>query len=249
MKKNKVIISFLLLINLCFCLYLYKSNNILALSYNENKSIDEIYFDRWKEKSWLTLGDSITKPNIYQEKVKNYLDFSYVHNKGINGQTMAFQNKNTSTYDLGKNIDYTKYDLVTIFIGTNDFRYNKKLGNINNIGSNNFDKNTFTGGYQLLIEKILSCNPNVDLVLITPLQRNKDGYNTTFTNLVDCNLIDYVNVIKKLGEMYSLPVLDLYATSKINEFNLDIYTRDGLHPNKTGYDCISDQLFRFLLNI
>ena len=48
----------------------------------------------------------------------------------MNGQTMAYQKTNKSTYSIGKNINYKKYDLVTIFIGTNDFRYNKKLRKI-----------------------------------------------------------------------------------------------------------------------
>ncbi|RDY23938.1 SGNH/GDSL hydrolase family protein [Romboutsia maritimum] len=231
------------------------------LLFNNNASIDannntgsiinnpDIYFNKWSNKSWVTLGDSITRANGYQSIIKPILGFSNIDNQGINGQTMAYQNKNKSTYTMGKNIDYNKYDLVTIFSGTNDFRYNKKLGSIKPLGSKNFDKNTFTGSYQLLIEYILSSNPNIDLVLITPIQRNRDGYNVNFRNKVDSKLIDYVNTIRELGNMYSVPVLDLYSESGITEKTMDTFTRDGLHPNDVGYKRISEKIYRFLLNI
>ncbi len=53
--------------------------------------------------------------------------------------------------------------------------------------------------------------------MITPPQRIRDGYDIDFTNEVGSKLIDYVNVIKSLGEMYSLPVLDLYSEGGISK--------------------------------
>lgn len=208
------------------------------------EELKNIYNNRWSQKSWLTLGDSITKANGYQPIVKERLGFSKVDNKGINGQTMAYQKTNKSTYYIGKDINYKQYDLVTIFIGTNDFRYNKKLGKLGE-----YDEKTFIGGYEMLIEKILSSNPYIDLVLITPMQRTKDGYDINFTNKVGSKLIDYVNGIKDLGEKYSLPVLDLYSISGINTQTMNVYTRDNLHPNKNGYKRIAEKMYRFLLNI
>ncbi|HBF6022284.1 TPA: SGNH/GDSL hydrolase family protein [Clostridioides difficile] len=227
---------------------LNNSSSVFSDTQN-NTSLESTYFNKWKGKSWITLGDSITRANGYQDKLKNILGFSRIDNMGENGQTMVSQSKNKSTYTLGKTIDYKVYDLATIFIGTNDFRYNKKLGKIKASGSIRFDETTFTGSYQLLIEKILSSNPSIDLVLITPPQRIRDGYDIDFTNEVGSKLIDYVNVIKSLGEMYSLPVLDLYSEGGISKKNISTFTRDGLHPNDVGYDRISDKMYRFLLSI
>ena len=213
---------------------------------SDTEELKDIYNNRWSQKSWLTLGDSITKANGYQPIVKERLGFSKVDNKGINGQTMAYQKTNKSTYYIGKDINYKQYDLVTIFIGTNDFRYNKKLGKIK---ESNYDEMTFIGSYQMLIERILSSNPEVDLVLITPLQRTKDGYDIIYINKAGNKLVDYVNGVKALGEKYSLPVLDLYSTSGFTSDTMDVYTRDDLHPNKKGYEKISEKIYRFLLNI
>ena len=213
---------------------------------SDSEELKNIYNNRWSQKSWLTLGDSITKANGYQPIVKERLGFSKVDNKGINGQTMAYQNTNKSTYYIGKNINYKEYDLVTIFIGTNDFRYNKKLGKLSN---NQYDETTFIGAYQLLIEKILKSNKDIDLVLITPLQRSKDGYDINFTNEAGCKLIDYVNAIKDLGKKYSLPVLDLYSNSGFTNNTISVYTRDNLHPNEKGYKIIAQKIYSFLLNL
>lgn len=239
MKSKKSIRILFFVCTICFIFYV----SMINVECDSNKC-DNVYFDKWNEKTWLTLGDSITKANGYQPIVKEKLGFANVDNKGLNGQTMAYQNTNKSTYSIGKEIDYKNYDLVTIFIGTNDFRYNKKLGKLGE-----YDEKTFIGGYEMLIEKILSSNPYIDLVLITPMQRTKDGYDINFTNKVGSKLIDYVNGIKDLGEKYSLPVLDLYSISGINTQTMNVYTRDNLHPNKNGYKRIAEKMYRFLLNI
>ena len=211
-------------------------------------SFEHIQSNSWENKRWITLGDSITKAGGYQKNLLETLKFSKIDNKGINGQTMAHQNKNISTWDLGKNIDYKDYDIVTIFIGTNDFRYHKALGKMESINSDTFDDKTFIGAYQLLLNKIKLSNPHVKIVLITPIQRNKDGFDIHHFNEENNQLIDYVNAIKKLAHLYSLPVIDLYAESGITSDNIKFYTKDGLHPNEEGYKIISEKIQSFLLN-
>lgn len=236
--------------SLLICTIIFALLNFIIINSNQklSYSFEHIQSNSWENKRWLTLGDSITKAGGYQKNLLETLKFSKINNKGINGQTMAHQNKNISTWDLGKNIDYKDYDLVTIFIGTNDFRYNKPLGKIESIDSDNFDDKTFIGAYQLLLNKIKSSNPNVKIVLITPIQRNKDGFDIHHFNEENNQLIDYVNAIKKLAYLYSLPVIDLYAESGITSDNIKFYTKDGLHPNEKGYEIISKKIENFLLN-
>ena len=241
MTNKKSIRLLFFICTMCFILYTSTINV-------DSDSEEYTNLNKWEQKSWLTLGDSITKANGYQPIVKEKLGFLKVDNKGINGQTMAYQSTNKSTYSIGKDINYKEYDLVTIFIGTNDFRYNKKLGVISE-DSNKYDETTFIGSYQMLIETILQSNPSIDLVLITPLQRSKDGYDTNFTNEVGYKLIHYVKSIKDLGKKYDLPVLDLYSSSGFTNKTLSLYTRDNLHPNEKGYEIISDKMYKFLLNI
>ncbi len=241
MTKQKSIRLLFFICTMCFILYTSTINV-------DSDSEEYTYLNKWEQKSWLTLGDSITKANGYQPIVKQKLGFLKVDNRGINGQTMAYQNTNKSTFSIGKDINYKEYDLVTIFIGTNDFRYNKKLGTISE-DNNKYDETTFIGSYQMLIETILKSNPTIDLVLITPLQRSKDGYDINFTNEAGYKLIHYVNAIKDLGNKYNLPVLDLYSSSGFTNKTMSVYTRDNLHPNEKGYEIIADKMYKFLLNI
>lgn len=238
-KKQK---SIILIICMCFFI-LYIT---IANAHSNQNILNEGYFNKWNNKKWLTLGDSITKANGYQSLVKEKLGFKEVDNRGINGQTMAYQKTKKSTLYVGREIDYKNYDLVTIFIGTNDFRYNKELGSFKEY---KYNEKTFIGAYQLLIEKILESNPYIDIVLVTPLQRSKDGYDINFTNEEGHKLIDYVEAIKEIGKNYSVPVLDLYSNSGFNKQTLNIYTRDNLHPNKVGYERIAEKMYRFLLSI
>ena len=61
---------------------------ILTITSKSAESTKLIDMDNlYKNKTWLTLGDSITKSGIYQSNLSK--KFKYIDNKGVNGQTMA----------------------------------------------------------------------------------------------------------------------------------------------------------------
>lgn len=205
----------------------------------------------WSGSKWLTLGDSITwqdskvysgTSNIavgYQTIIKGKLGFSTVVNRGVSGRPMANGTSNgVGTNTTGKESSYVGMDLVTIAAGTNDFKLNVPLGVQGQLDDTTFDTNTFYGAYRDLIEHILNVRPHVRISLWTPLQRKSGGYDVNHTNTAGHKLIDYVNAIKNIGEMYSIPVCDLYRNSGITHLNLNYYTLDGLHPNDLGYNRI-----------
>jgi len=58
-------------------------------------------------------------------------------------------------------------------------------------------------------------------------------------------LKDYVNIIRGVAEYYSIPVLDLYASSGLQPEVREIkyaYILDGLHPNDLGHQVIAYKL-------
>ena len=87
------------------------------------------------------------------------------------------------------------------------------------------------------------------IILITPIQRVKDGFDIHYFNNENNQLIDYVNATKKIANLYSLSVIDLYSESGITKENMNIYTRDGLHPNEKGYKIISQHIENTLFHI
>jgi lysophospholipase L1-like esterase len=217
--------------------------------------------NQWINKNGIALGDSITygqggtAPSGtdqagYVGIVKNKLKLATYSNKGIAGRPMANGSANgEGTNTTGKTVDYTNVDLVTIFAGTNDFKLNIAIGTQGAIGDTTFVNTTFYGAYRELIEYILSHKPTVKIVLITPIQRDNGGYDVNTTNTVSCKLIDYINAIKNIGQMYGIPVLDLYSQSGITKLTLNTLTVDGLHPNDGGYIRIGNLISKYIRDI
>lgn len=232
----------------------YKISWLDAGSENGGRSI-------WRLKNYISHGDSITWQDgkqwqsgpdqgtvakgyqtIFSEKVT----LSSVTNKGKSGWAMAIVNGNGVVNEVLNIQDYTIYDLCTISCGTNDFKLNVPLGTKGIIGDTTFDDTTFYGAYRKSIEYILNNSPTIRLVLMTPLQRDSSGYDVNYTNSAGFKLIDYSNAVKELGEMYGLPVCDMYSNSGFTKKTLATYTLDGLHPNSAGYIRMGNLLTGFL---
>jgi lysophospholipase L1-like esterase len=217
---------------------------------------------KWQGKNFVSLGTSISwqdgQPYAssgeiargYQTILKEKLGFASYANEGKSGRSMANGTANgDGTNKTGKTVDYTKFDLVIIEAGTNDFKLNVPIGNIGNVNDTAFDTETFYGAYRDLLNFILKKNPIIQVVLMTPIQRDNAGYNIEYRNTAGHRLIDYSNAVKHVGEMYALPVCDLYANSGINALTLSVYTMDGLHPNDLGYERMGSHCAAFLKTI
>lgn len=198
------------------------------------------------------VGDSIAAPyGSYATKVEEIAGTGHIYRHAIGGRPMA--NGTTAgdggnTYGKvwtdGVTTAYEKYKFSILSHATNDFKLNVPLGEVQTPDAT-FDTNTFAGAYQDLVEYILAKNPTISLLLMTPLQRDNGGYNTTSTNTAGHKLVDYVNVIKEIGNLYSLPVFDAYNSGGINTQNLDTTTSDGLHPNAIGYNIVGTRLAKW----
>lgn len=197
---------------------------------------------KWSGKTWATLGDSISAANIYQPMVSAQLGFAQVVNLAQSGCPMAAGGDRDygATVHTGKKLE-TVPECVTIWAGTNDYRLGKPLGSLDGR-----DITTYCGAYVTLIEDLLARNPAARLNLWTPLQRDKDGWDTEFINEAGYRLPDYVEAVKAIGRRYSLPVLDLFAESGITKLTLDYFTNDRLHPNQRGHERIAGMACSFL---
>ncbi len=196
---------------------------------------------RWEGKSFIAFGTSITWncdsfDGGYLDIIKERNNFASYSNAGVSGAALA----NDTANGMGINAKVrttcvNEYDLILIECGTNDFKLNVKLGAMRDINAEAFDTTTFYGALQDSIEYILKSYPHKRIILIADCQRDNDGYDVHYTNPVGHKLIDYIDVIHEVGTLYGLPVCDWYRNAGINALTLDVYTYDGLHPNKDGY--------------
>ena len=58
-----------------------------------------------------------------------------------------------------------------------------------------------------------------------------------------------MKAVEQIGEMYGLPVCDMYRNSGFTKKTLSTYTMDGLHPNDEGYERMGNYLTHFVMNV
>lgn len=247
-----------------YSLKLKDGSNIETLDFHGRKIPSETIDGTssvWSGKKYISHGDSITwydgndypdgtKCKGYQSIMNEQIGFDSYNNQGWSGHSMADGTDNGDgcvTRILG--IDHSNYDLCTIACGTNDFKLNVPLGTLGVIGDTSFNRNTFYGAYRTAIEYLLNQKPKLRLVLFTPLQRDNSNYDVNYTNSAGHKLIDYVNAIKSVGEMYGLPVCDMYSNSGFTKLTLSTYTIDGLHPSNEGFKRMGNYATQFVNSI
>lgn len=132
-------------------------------------------------------------------------------------------------------------DLVVVFGGTNDYGHGDapigKLGDV--------DPYTFYGGARTLFETLLLKFPKAKFLVLTPLHRikelNKNAQGDVFHQ--------FIVALRETAEMFSIPVLDLYASSGINPNFGNLkqdYMTDGLHPNDAGHQRVFELIDTFI---
>ena len=197
--------------------------------------------NKYKDKVWYAIGDTITVENIYPKYLKDMLQLKSYVNDSIRGQQMRTMADRVTTANLAK------VDLVTIFGGANDYALGKPLGTIADTKS----INTFYGNTQRVIDKIKVANPKVEIVFLTPTKSGKFSYIPVYpaANSSGLKLEQYVQAIKDVCSKNSVKVVDLFNLSGIDQSNLSTYTRDNLHPNEAGSKKIDQVIQAALLGV
>ncbi|HEY5555858.1 SGNH/GDSL hydrolase family protein [Acetobacterium sp.] len=193
------------------------------------------------------IGDSMTYGNDYLINLTALLNLDSAINYGENGTTIA---SNLACYGGASRAMCLRYgemtnttDLVTVLGGTNDYGFNTPLGTLGDVVNT-----TFYGALKILIEGLYTKYPTQRIFFFTPLQRDweEDDFVWGGVNDIGLTLKQYVDVIKEMCAVYSIPALDLYSTSGITGANLSSYTSDGLHLVAIGNTRIAKQMSSFM---
>lgn len=208
------------------------------------------------------LGDSITegvgassKDTVYHAVLAKEAGLSQANNYGIGGTRFAIQ-KGTEKRPKDNYVDINSFcerfdkmddaDVVVVFGGTNDYGHgDAPLGKFEDR-----TPETFYGACHYLFSGLVKKYLGKPIVIMTPLHRINELKIPDVKMPGDYgDLKTYTNIIREVAEFYSLPVLDLFATSglqpEIKEIQ-EIYIPDGLHPNDKGNEVIAHKLKLFL---
>lgn len=155
-----------------------------------------------------------------------------------------------------KSTVWSNVDYAVIAFGTNDFGgsriKNNKIGDINDLTP---DGSTFCGSINYVIQQLLSKNPRMRLVFISPIWRLKtpsdlSGINPLgsdeTTNINGDHLIGFVDAMIECCKRNHVEVWDGYRRSGINQYTAHAYIADGVHPTDDGYALLADKISAFL---
>lgn len=225
------------------------------------------YISSWKDKKFVSYGDSITQQNLWQPYVRNYFEMEHAC-RGVGGSGFV---RGVSHYYANADGSYnSKYttgstapegttlceaclcsderialsipedaDLILIAGGTNDHGGDAtsvpELGEISYTivdGKPVFDTTTFKNAVCATVYKIMERCPEAIVMLMTPC--NTRGMNQVQTvNGNGLELLDYAHAIKECAEYMSIPCIDVYGESGLNQFNMKL-NGDNLHPDDAG---------------
>lgn len=183
----------------------------------------------------------------YQSYLRDEFECS-IQNLGASGHTMP-----TIYNNRVLPANYTDIDFVTLTSGANDARLGVPIGTVADIGSV-FDTSTFAGAMQAAIEYILAQNNHIIIFLLTPIKGwfLENGTGSVPGSYPDIPLV-YPDIIKEIGSLYSLPVIDMYSNVFINEITRPIYIGDKdmwgtepaayyLHPTNLGFKMMGEYI-------
>lgn len=211
-------------------------------------------YSKWCGKKLVAMGDSITygtgvtvQSSRWWNQLGRLLDCSSFSGMGVSGSCYSVtSNYGTDHSPISQrwNTIPTDADLVVLFAGTNDYGHNTPLGSITDTTDVGF-----YGALYSTLTGIIAANPDVRLVVMTPIHRW--GYTSglviydTDQNGQGLTLKSYVDAIKAMCERIGVACVDCFAMAgivpSVSVFK-EAYVPDGLHPNDAGHTILTGYL-------
>lgn len=226
------------------------------------------------------LGDSITEYGQYTSAFAEKTGANVV-NYGVAGTTIANSSAGQSFIQRVAQMD-NDLDIVVVFGGVNDQRLPVPLGTFENRNADGSLDSTFYGALHTLCRSLFAKYAGKPIIFITPMHNSYrdetygdtgdiNYYEYTTNGLIVENkfplrektyidnsiavgdvLSKYRKAIIDVCELYSFPVIDMYAISglfPIIEQNSQLYTLDGIHPNTFGGNHIADLMIPKIIEL
>lgn len=243
MKTVKLVVSVFLL----FCsMPIFSQQQQSVIKENVCHQVNSNFQHPWQGKRVGFIGDSITDPNCYGDKIKKYWSFlqewlgitPYVY--AVSGRQwndvphQAEKLKNEHGYEV---------DAILVFMGTNDFNDGIPIGEWftereemvmaargeaqklvpRKKRTPVMSNDTYRGRLNLGISYLKRLFPDKQIVLLTPLHRSLANFGETnvqpdesYQNSCGEYVDAYIQSIKEAGSLWGIPVIDFNAVTGMN---------------------------------
>ena len=211
------------------------------------------YDNRWHEKKWCCIGDSLTEINSYTSK--HYYDYVSagtgikIENMGVGGT--GYKNGESTSQAFYQRVQSipNDCDVITIFGSGNDLSYvDSQLGTPSDTTTS-----TLYGCINTTINNILSLYPLAKIGLVTPTP-------WASSSLTDDNngMSKIASAIETVAKRRGIPCLNLYRCSQLRPWDAQyrglVYSKDvgapenpaGVHPNEKGHELIAPMFKAFI---
>lgn len=200
----------------------------------------------WQGKRVGYIGDSITDPNSYGDKIRKYWSFleewlgitPYVY--GVSGRQW---NDVVRQADLLKKEHGNEVDAILVFLGTNDFNHGVPIGEWYTeqeeqvMAARGEPKKMVTrkrrtlimsdeiykGRINIGIQYLKKSFPDKQIILLTPLHRSFADFgeknvqpDESYQNRSGEYMDVYIDAIKEAGNLWGIPVIDFNAVTGLN---------------------------------
>lgn len=231
----------------------FQDNGVNWVAFGD--SITERYYSLFNDDGTVTTrenGWGMVYPYLLAKK--NYWNFT---NKGTGGMGWIMTSTSSSAYiayNRIKEIDFTQYNLVTFAYGINDWKGDRPMGNIDDefVYSDDMVPTTVIQSMRYCFEYILRRNPNIKIIVITPL--NCRGYSFNFGDNSTCwargytgfsntgTLDQFADKMKEVCDLYGIEYIDMTRFSCINKTNIATLLPDGVHPSLECHELLAREL-------
>lgn len=200
--------------------------------------------ERATNTKWIIFGDSFSyvTNGLWPVKVIDTLRLVGTETDAAPGNTMKNQLDTLISRLAGDATYLDDFTILTLLVGINDFA-GGTLGTINDaVGAA-----TYTGYLKQFILTAAGANPDLRIMIMTPLPSFKVSYNRPNANLFTVE--DMAFRCAQVADLYNVECIDTYHLSGINDSTYLTYLgADTLHPSAAGYTMIGKIVTDAFLN-
>ena len=143
------------------------------------------------------------------------------------------------------------YDAIILVGGLNDFQKSVPVGKLSDATT----AGTFCAGLKALANEIRTTYSTAKILFTTPFKCTRtEPWEDAFwnplskkTNSADCRFAEYIQAIKEVAHLRSIPLLDIYSICQIDTHNAGkLLLSDLVHPNGQGYLTVAPAMLDFI---